>query len=44
MRKKECQEKFGPILHPTDCNDVIDNDYDDDDDVGDVEEDVDNHF
>ena len=48
MRKKECQEKFGPILHPTDCNDVIDNDYDDyddDDDVGDVdEEDVDSHF
>ena len=22
MRKKECQEKFGPILHLTDCNDV----------------------
>ena len=33
-------------MHPTYCNDVIDNDYgDDDDDVGDVdEEDVDSYF
>ena len=48
MRNKECQENFSPLLHPTDCNVVIDNDYDDyddDDDVGDVdEEDVDSQF